>query len=211
MVQPNDSQLELSIAQVSYGDESQNWTLIRDLLPTWVVDLVNDTQSAHAHHGEDRLIWVFSPNGLLSTKSVFDILMQHQDITNIVFWELQQGNATQRVKCLIWLPVNDGLKNNDKRQKCGMDTNVLCSLCQTHVETNLHILRDSQQVKPIWQHLLPPQRVQDFFQGKFSNWVKSNINGGCKADVKDRKLLFKLTIRSIWNKRNQVVFVEKQF
>ncbi|KAJ1407307.1 telomere repeat-binding factor 1-like protein [Sesbania bispinosa] len=93
-----------------------------------------------------------------------------------------------------------GLKTNVRRARCNLGVDSTCPLCESHAETELHLLRDCHQVCNVWEGLSMQDHV---LWGRGSNvdvkqWVARFI--APKDNMSHIK--FGATLWAIWNARN---------
>ncbi|PNX98086.1 ribonuclease H [Trifolium pratense] len=106
--------------------------------------------------------------------------------------------------------ANDGLKTNEKRNRCGLTFSATCSLCNSHAETSIHLLRDCVNIQPIWQqlHFSHFTHTTDM---DVHDWLHKNLKPSMAAGSTDRHVIFGVAVWCIWLGRNQQVFDGKQF
>lgn len=82
-----------------------------------------------------------------------------------------------------------------------------CHLCQEQEETNLHLVRDCQESKKIWNFFVPPQLQPKFYSLPLRDWILWNITS-IRSGVLSRKWKMKLPIVcwNIWKWRNALIF-----
>ncbi|PNX96332.1 hypothetical protein L195_g019536 [Trifolium pratense] len=135
-----------------FSDNNGNWTLqeVLHLLPDHVIEQIRWCTAASDHLGEDKLSWPYSSNGTFSVKSAYELLLNITALGRIFWNNVWKWEGPQKIMCFLWLVINDGLKTNDKR--CWLSTQSNCPLYLTESEKAIHLLRDCELVKPIWQH-----------------------------------------------------------
>lgn len=75
-----------------------------------------------------------------------------------------------KLKFFTWLALRQRLVTNDFRYRRGLADSPICARCGESVETVLHLLRDCQQARALWNsmavHTLPPF----FFTTGLDDW-----------------------------------------
>jgi hypothetical protein len=142
---------------------------------------------------------------MFSVKMAYDFLLQ-ENVTGRDFWNnVWKWEGPQKIRCFLWLVINDGLKTNDKRSRCQLTNQSNCPLCLTENENSFHLLRDCELVKPVWRHF-----GFDFDRGErdnVRNWLGKHLN----ATNQNRHVMFGIISWCIWVHRNQHVFEDKIF
>lgn len=170
-------------------------------LPVDVVEQVRGCQAAVTSLGEDKPIWAFTSHGCFTTKSAYDSLLETV-FANSKWKKVWTWEGPQRVRCFLWLLYNNGLKTNEKRKRCSLNTSPMCPLCSTHGESLDHLLRNCVVVKQVWQALCPRGIPHSFGQGSLEDWLSSNLDGKSICNDNDWCLTFGIGLWSIWYHRN---------
>lgn len=79
-------------------------------------------------------------------------------------WKIK---VQQRVKVFLWVMAHGKLLTNLERWRRKMASCSLCERCSRAEEGVLHTIRDCKPAKEVWESLIPPDLVNDFFPAWF--------------------------------------------
>ncbi|KAJ1389207.1 Reverse transcriptase zinc-binding domain [Sesbania bispinosa] len=172
----------------------QGWKLntLHGLLPADVVAEIVALPCPDPSLGLDFVCRGGTPNGQFSTKTTYTLIKSSyrfiQDPVRSAVWKWE---GHQRVHCLLWIILNNGLKTRSKGFRRGFMESDVCPLCMNHEETTTHIIRDCVKVQQVWFQLAWGILPTDFFSASVREWILANI--GPHSDSNWR-LIFGLTI-----------------
>ncbi|CAJ2638086.1 unnamed protein product [Trifolium pratense] len=149
----NQTQLLASVSDLSNEYGTWRLDLFKKFIPPQFVNQIAGCAPANPLLGDDSVSWPLTSNGIFSTKSAYDFLLSHIPTRSAIWTNVWKWEGPHRIRCFLWLLYNDGLKTNDKRARWSMDANDVCPLCSSHIETPLHVLRDCDRSKEVWQRL----------------------------------------------------------
>ena len=89
---------------------------------------------------------------------------------------------------------------------------VTCPLCQSGIETIIHVLHDCPSIKSIWHQLKVHLAYPSFFLANLKDWLQSNCNTDSKPDTGQPPWhqVFLFAIYWLISKnRNQYIFKER--
>jgi ribonuclease HI len=204
--QPIDQNLAAKTVNY-FSDNNGTWNLqeIRNLLPDHMIDQINGVSAAAESLGEDNPSWPYSSNGTFTVQSAYDLILNLNNSDSNLWNNVWKWEGPQKIKCFFWLVLKDGLKTNDKRNRCRISLNSNCALCSTERESPLHLLRDCSMVTPIWNRFGFDFHMDN--SGDIRNWFGRFLN----PSQNDRHVLFGIINWCIWTHRNQLVFEDKMF
>ncbi|KAJ1413531.1 Ribonuclease H-like superfamily [Sesbania bispinosa] len=117
-----------------------------------------------------------------------------------VIW---RWDGPERVRCFMWLVVNNGLKTRSKGFRCGLFDSESFPICHQSVETILHVLRDCVTTKTVWRGLGADGFSAEFFNNNVHEWLLFNLTGPLGGEW---CIIFGPAIWNLWRSRNEVVF-----
>jgi hypothetical protein len=84
---------------------------------------------------------------------------------------------------------------------------VNCDHCDGEEETNIHVMRDCQLARFVWQHLVPIHGRLAFFACDYNEWIATNINISVKIDGGlEWRDVWATTCYYLWFWRNKLKF-----
>jgi hypothetical protein len=89
-----------------------------------------------------------------------------------------------------------------------MTTSKVCSRCNLHDESLLHVFRDCRSTISIWQNVNVQDRRSFFQESDWHQWLLTNLSGviGSKDKV-SWTLKFGIILDKIWFARNSFIFL----
>ena len=99
------------------------------------------------------------------------------------------------------------LLTNVERARRHLTTDLNCPLCASEDENSLHVLRDCEIARGVWQKLVPGSEWQRFNGVDRITWLRDNLTkkmGG--YDDWEWPILFAVTTSLLWFHRNKFVF-----
>jgi hypothetical protein len=185
-----------------FSDNNGTWKLqeVQNLLPDHVIDEIHGVSAAAEESGEDNPSWSYSTNGTFTVQSAYELILNLNHCNSTLWNNVWKWEGPQKIKCFLWLVISDGLKINDKRNRCRISYNSNCALCLIERENSLHLLGDCPMVSPIWNHFGFGFNTDNSIDVR--NWLGKFLN----LSHNDRHVLFGIITWCIWAHRNQLVF-----
>ncbi|KAL4343881.1 hypothetical protein AHAS_Ahas11G0122700 [Arachis hypogaea] len=109
-------------------------------------------------------------------------------------WRLR---IPEKIKCLLWLCLNDGVPTTSYRFQRGISTSDFCQRCYLPLEDINHCFRTCQKARQIWISLNLGMTAEDS-NLDFVSWIRSNLN--------KNEFLFAAAFWWIWRDRNNDIF-----
>ncbi|CAL9006204.1 unnamed protein product, partial [Prunus brigantina] len=155
----------------------------------------------------DSLIWRPSPNGVFSVKTAYWLFFEGPwwpDYDWKFLWSLR---IPPKLHFFLWLTVQGKLLTNEQRVKRNLAGDLACTVCDYPAESILHIFRDCNRARDVWNDLLIYPSNFSFFQMDFKPWLKANLMSKVKwqADI-PWYLVFVATCWHLWKWRNKSIF-----
>ncbi|CAN0880875.1 Putative ribonuclease H protein At1g65750 [Linum grandiflorum] len=189
-----------TVADYVAGDGGWNLGKLRSVLPSEVIGHIVGMSPPRHDLGEDIWVWGGEHTGKFSIKSAYELIInvdvrETDDIWNPV-WKWKGPN---RVRHFLWLTAHGRLLTNAERHRRHMTAAANCPRCPAEPETLAHTFRDCSFAIEVWKHLDFPGRSEALWSLPFHEWL------GCLLKS-DKKLLFGVTLWSLWKTRNAEVF-----
>ncbi|KAL4276453.1 hypothetical protein AHAS_Ahas20G0208700 [Arachis hypogaea] len=149
----------------------------------------------------DKTGWFWTNSNTLtySTKSGYEWLLKKKfgwnDNENWLWlWRLR---IPERIKCLLWLCLNNGVPTASYQFQRGLATSDFCQRCYLALEDINHCFRTCQKARQIWISLNLGMTAEDSSLD-FVSWIRSNLN--------KNEFLFAAAFWWIWRDRNNDIF-----
>lgn len=110
-----------------------------------------------------------------SVKSAYGVLINEQRDDDRIWQRIWKLDTLQRCRTFMWLVAQNKILTNAERTKRKMSTDSSCSWCQENSEDVIHVLRDCNETKKVWQYLIPRNMQQHFFNMNSTQWLRTNI------------------------------------
>lgn len=84
-----------------------------------------------------------------------------------------------------------------------------CPICFEGEETVMHALRDCVRTKKVWEFLVSPNLLEEFYSfTDCSSWVNLNLHKRWRRGSQNDewKYIFRKAVQAIWMRRNSFVF-----
>lgn len=134
------------------------------------------------HNGDrDQIVWGPSRDDIFfSFKSTYFTCINNGDrIPNFnLIWKL---NILERVKIFLWKLAHNSLLTRDLCNRWFGGSSD-CPFCLGIVETVCHALRDCHYGIVIWNDLIEPANMGNFFNNNFVTWFQSNLSNSSSVD-----------------------------
>ncbi|KAJ1418544.1 Reverse transcriptase zinc-binding domain [Sesbania bispinosa] len=161
-----------------------------------------------ADRGNDKVAWSLTNNGAFSTKSAYHLISKNDTGPNHVVWKsIWKAKVPHRYKSFLWKILKGGLMTNSARLDRNFSTYDTCPMCQTKSESTIHVLRDCDTAKTLWNLLGVHQLDINFFNYNILDWIYRNISNPSEV-VKGIPwpTVITATLSTLWYVRNDRVF-----
>ncbi|PKI70142.1 hypothetical protein CRG98_009474 [Punica granatum] len=147
------------------------WGLIMDQDALWARALAKrrDRQVCDAAEAGREWRW-----------DAFADLLPHGAVLSIV---ATLPPTLERVRNFLWIVDHGKLLANEARLARGLGGSGLCPICNSAVETVLHVLRDYPYTDDVRRRLLPYSLRTSFFADYREQWLVKNLSLGSKGSV----------------------------
>ena len=133
-----------------------------------------------SHQGIQKARWSHDRSGEFSVRSAYSLLTGEQRVGSNIWDKAWMLQIPQRCKLHIWTMLHDKLLSNERLQRWGVIQNGRCSLCLQEEETSIHVFRDCELVKPLWEELGVERLNLEFESDDFKSWVKLNLQSNSR-------------------------------
>ncbi|KAG7599188.1 Reverse transcriptase zinc-binding domain [Arabidopsis suecica] len=126
----------------------------------------------------DRMSWSEQSDGSFTVKSAYAMLTRNElprQNMEKIFDRIWRVIAPERVRVFFWLVVQQAVMTNSERHRRHLCESSLCQVCNSGEETILHVLRDCPAMSGVWQRLVPPGRIHQFFVASLLEWAYGNL------------------------------------
>lgn len=163
-------------------------TKIKDMVNLdgqWMIDNLRDIIGANRcfdimtkippniNRGSDYIIWKHQSNGQLSVKTAYDQRVHH--FNNNMFTSIWKLKVPERVKIFVWQLGHDRLLTNERGSRWWGGSGT-CPVCCSTLETSVHALHDCPFASSVWNGLVDPGQLGEFYSLDFNEWIKSNLS-----------------------------------
>ena len=188
-------------------------------LPSTLVDNESITTIAKvslpANGAPDHLVWTLEERGNFTVKSAASMLLPSDTQVSIdpMWANLWKTKIHERLKKILWRLGSNALPTKANLASRFNMESLLCPLCHLEDESYSYLFLNCSKVKPIWFGLnwsLYSERLPLVSGADFLKFViNPPISLACSLDLKLIKaqttIHLALTLKCIWNLRNQVV------
>ncbi|CAA0833902.1 Polynucleotidyl transferase- ribonuclease H-like superfamily protein [Striga hermonthica] len=183
-----------------------NWSSFAGLLPSSIVLRIAATMPPQANAGSDRLILGLTSHGNFSTKSAYSLLTDGASSAARPLWKLiWRLPIAQRVRHFTWLVARDRLLTNVERRRRHLAESAECACCGEE-ESTLHVLRDCDAARVIWNQLVPAAVLGSFFAMDLSDWLWYNLTPVEAFPDPAWPITFSYACWRMWAWRNAAIF-----
>ncbi|KAJ8432430.1 hypothetical protein Cgig2_016060 [Carnegiea gigantea] len=159
------------------------WELFSILLPNEVLKKIASFEVSPGTENEDLLVWDGSPNGKFTITSVMNLIHPGNQGDEDPFWQLiWKCPVPQKIRVFLWLGAHDRLMSNANRFTRGLADSPKCKNCLNMVEDGLHIMRDCQHAKSVWDKFIPVSQRTLFFSLPLREWLSANLKNANTLD-----------------------------
>ena len=160
-----------------YVDQDNEWNipLIQQYLRPKALNLLTAHYGPVNELGPNTFAQKFNSNGEFSIQSMYKLTHIASLDSHIKHWkDIWKWRGPGRIHLFIWQCQANGLLTNCKRNRRGLGS-PYCSRCPSHIEDTIHVLRDCQQAKLIWDCLLNHRVKSNFFTWDLNDWIYQNL------------------------------------
>ena len=156
---------------------------------------------------EDTIIWTLESSGEYSAKSAYTIQFAGhlQSAHPVLIWKAW---APPKCKSFLWRLLQDRLWTVARLLRRQWENNYFCALCERNLETAHHLFFECPYSRLVWQLVASWSSCSSLHPANWEvkheleDWFSQMLaSGGKKSHT-----LAILTLWSIWNRRNAVVF-----
>jgi len=190
--------LQLSVRDVLSTTGNRTQALYTELPPA-IADYINNLHIQFNDNIDDTLIWSENKNGTYSTKSGYNWLITHRDLTtdplshNSWSW-LWRLKVPEKYKFFIWLACQNASPTLSLLHHKNMAPSATCTRCGEEEETFLHCVRDCRYSRCIWQKI--GFTGTDFYAAATAyDWINFGISAS-------RSPIFLAGLWWVWRHRN---------
>ncbi|XP_052112461.1 uncharacterized protein LOC127744218 [Arachis duranensis] len=211
---PGAGRLSDSLSQVSSGfnstellmdfcDISGHWDVgkLQGMLPEDIVQRITAISPPSPWKEADHIAWEPSSDGIFSTKTAYQVIMEEQHTQNQNFRLVWRWQGPERIRTFLWLATHNVILTNSERKRRHLTNDDSCPRCRCHEESTIHVLRDCFYAKSIWRKLFPPIGINSFFNTDLNEWLLQNLKSNNKWSC-----LFGVAVSTMWYLRNKLVF-----
>ncbi|KAL2941999.1 hypothetical protein RDABS01_030349 [Bienertia sinuspersici] len=180
-----------------------------EYLPLSALKQIQAHEVSYQNDLSDALFWNAGPNGNFSIKSSLSIIRNDSHSNPDPHWGLVWSAVAQnRGRFFIWLAMHNRLLCNENRMKRHLTDDSSCGLCNHETESILHMLRDCEHAKVIWNKVCHQRIKQDFFGcNDPKEWIANHAQCPRASNPDSWAITFPLTLWWIWKWRNQSLFI----
>ncbi|GAU47505.1 hypothetical protein TSUD_367660 [Trifolium subterraneum] len=125
--------------------------------------------------GSDVHVWPGTRLGLFSVSSAYQMLQGYHILeSESICKKVWRMDVSERIKCFAWQLIHGKLTTNKVCSRWGHGS-PFCDHCSGVEETNIHVMRDCQHARLVWNHTVPVQGRLVFFVGDYNDWIVQNI------------------------------------
>ncbi|KAL8159786.1 hypothetical protein V2J09_001323 [Rumex salicifolius] len=160
----------------------------------------------------DSIGWAHSRDGEYSTKSAYLSLKPLPSMeTELcdIFRRIWRLRVSERIRMFLWIGVHGKLMTNAERFRRHFASSPTCSICGRGDETLLHIFRDCDKARDVWNILVDNRIMSDlhFFDKSAKEWLLSGIRGEFEIlPLIPNEVVFAVVLWWLWRWRNGRVF-----
>ncbi|KAF7802698.1 ribonuclease H [Senna tora] len=179
-------------------EESENVIDKKEVIKDYV-----DTSPPNPEHGPDAPMWTHGKDGLFTVNCAYCSIREFSTNSSHSSWnQIWKGNMQYMHKFFIWRLKHESLPTRCKIARWS-SVNPLCPLCESHRETNLHIIRDCHKIATIWKSFVKPKDISIFLFLPMKEWITWNLRNKEMTNDLPWYLIFATTCNLIWSRRNK--------
>ncbi|CAN0836858.1 Putative ribonuclease H protein At1g65750 [Linum grandiflorum] len=195
--------LNSSVSDFVLDNGLWNSSLIFTCLPSQIALQVLGMTPPSTDIGQDSIIWGLEPSGRFTIRSAYLLLKELQGETPEQRWKgVWNWQGPNKIRHFLWLASHNRLLTNEERGRRHLTNQVICSLCSTHTESCIHILRDCHFARLVWRLVLPQVITSEELSSDWSIWLDTHI----RHREDEHSLIFGVAVWLLWRARNKRVF-----
>lgn len=201
---------ELHLRVNNLGSESGDWNLARihDTIPPSYIQKILTLAPPNASRGEDKVAWKLSPDGYFTNASAYESnldpnLRSHDSLYKKIWgWP-----GPERIRFLLWKIAQEALVTNTWRKRRNLVDFDECPICHSSEESIIHVFRDCNSMKQIWNKLdVDHSGNATFFSENLHTWLSSNLSNSKTVGDTTWPVVFGTALSIAWQVRNELVF-----
>jgi len=209
--------LELMVSNLITHQGSWDHALLSELFfPPDVVRIMSYPPNIGLEHS---YIWAYNRNGCYTVKSgnwLISHLKQqpppptHEQVTRCLKKKIWDLKTLPKIKMFLWRALSGVLVVSTCLQAHGMHTNLMCSLCQTNIESISHVLFCCWPAREVWENAniyMPPHGFTDSITDNIGFMLKLMSNVGVPLPL---RMAIPWILWGIWKHRNETLYAGKQ-
>ena len=112
-----------------------------------------------------------------------------------------------KIKCFLWQCLHKSISVREVLAARGLNVPLCCPICNSAMESILHMLRVYPQVRAFWDSFPPPIHPNLFYGENLSNWLKINCTSHKAVGIGiSWGVIFPFGVWSLWLWQNKVIF-----
>ncbi|MBA0803499.1 hypothetical protein Gohar_013706 [Gossypium harknessii] len=149
-------------------------------------------------------LWRATSTGSFSLKSAYEKVCEGTLNLKEWLWAIPLKFYNPHwIHFFIWLALKQCLLTNANRVRCGFGSSSACGLCGHDYKDVLHILRDCNAARGIWDKLIPQQDLSVFYSRSLLDQMRNNFQSHFSSwDGTDWPCLFEIIMWRIWKNQN---------
>lgn len=156
--------LDTTLGEVTLADGRWEWNFWHSMVVRIVVPLIAGIPPPKPFIGQDELVSTWTSNGEFTVKAAYNHPMLNNLNPADYKWKLTWSfEGPQSIRQFLRLVLKEHLLTNAERYRRGMVGSPSCSLCDSHEESVIHILRDCRKARAIWNQVIPSNCAAQFF------------------------------------------------
>ncbi|XP_060969468.1 uncharacterized protein LOC133036755 [Cannabis sativa] len=201
----NPSLVDQSVASLMItGERSWDVELLNDMFEERDVNLIRGIQLSQSR-AANGWYWNMESSGFYSVKSAYKFLQALRGnwlfMQDDNFWKLP---VPSKVHHFLWKACSGCLPTKVQLHSKHVNVDLLCPLCNMHVETIVHVLVDCSFSRSCWA-LSSINQSANGTNAEFCDWFFDILAAGSETVACEAAML----CWSIWNTRNEVQWQSK--
>lgn len=195
-------------------DVNTNWwntTLVQEIFNEEEAKMIC-SMGACPRRGTDYLAWEHTKNGIFTVTSAYHLAMEKVEegeascsdnqLSRNLWKKIWDFRGSRVVKFFLWKACNDILPTKEKLFKRKVVPDPLCPICMSAPESISHILWTCPSAQDVWAECNGKLQKSVCIDGDF---IEILLKVGQGLDEDERHLMVTVA-RSIWLRRNKLVF-----
>uniref|UniRef100_A0A5B7BDA2 Reverse transcriptase zinc-binding domain-containing protein n=1 Tax=Davidia involucrata TaxID=16924 RepID=A0A5B7BDA2_DAVIN len=171
-----------------------------------LMDLKENMPANPCANNPDQVRWLPSSSGVFTICSAWNCIRTRNQKTN--WWRFP--NSIPTCSFVLWMAIREKLNTQDRILSYGGIPSMSCVFCAQPVESHDHLFFQCIFTKELWLHLLARCElvwIEDNWQHTIE-WARTKL---CGKTLKHYigKLVFSITVYTIWLERNRRTFAHE--